>query len=81
MSYLSGCASCWEKLKDQVYVYDLDMAHGVCGKNRVTSFNPFHVVWIEDLPLASCDGYFALSPMDQQRIKNCINDSIEECKR
>lgn len=79
---LSSCATpCWERLKNTTYIYDIDVNHNACGKYKITGFNPFRVQWIQDLPLRSCNGFFAMSPGDQQKVKNCINDSIEECKK
>lgn len=79
---LNGCATpCWRRLQATTYIYDIDVDHGVCGKNQVVSYNPFRVKWIEDLPLSKCNGFFAMSPEDQQKVSACVQESITECKK
>ena len=78
---LSGCAHpCWDKLKKDGSVYEIDVVQGVCGRHKILSFTPFKTKWVEDLPLSSCDGYFALSPRDQLRLQKCAEDAAGECK-
>lgn len=79
---LNGCAlSCWERIKDSSAVYDIDLDHGVCGENKVISFNPYRTQWVKDWPLSHCNGYFAVSPQTQQKLKACAEESARECSK
>jgi len=78
---LNGCAhSCIEELEKDLHIYDIDLVHGVCGKNKVVTIQPFKTVWVEDLPISQCDGFFAMAPEDTQRVKRCAESAAAACE-
>lgn len=66
---------------DSIYV--IDVGHQVCGMYQINDFNSFHVQWVRDLPLKSCDGNVSLARKDYLPVKKWIEDTIskyQECK-
>lgn len=75
-----GCATpCFKKLEKDGYFYDIDTDHKLCGKYKIISIEQSKYQWVADLPLSACNGFFAMSPRDTQRIKACAEEAAREC--
>lgn len=71
IALLSSCSSCLDEIEKRHFLYDVDVAHQLCGKYRILSARDFKFQWIEDLPLSACDGFFAVSPETEQFLTAC----------
>lgn len=64
-------ASCASPVPVQ-FIYPIDFKHGVCSKWEIVDKKTMRVQWVEDRPLAACDGYVAISIEDYPKLKAWI---------
>lgn len=43
------------------HLYIIDVQHNICSKRIITDKNTLSSRWVEDMPLAACDGNVSLS--------------------
>jgi uncharacterized protein YceK len=80
IALLSGCASCLKDFEQKNSMYEIDVQHQICGRYQIVDPLLSKYVWIEDLPLSACDGFFALRPDGLQAAVRCAAKSAKECQ-
>lgn len=53
-------------------LFVVDVQHNVCSERRITDKKTLSSVWVQDLPLVSCDGNVSLSMQEFLNLRSFL---------
>ena len=77
---LSACASCITDFQRDHRLYVMNVKHQVCEQYKIVDLIKDKYQWEKSLPIAECDGYFALSPAGFNSARSCAQEAANNCK-